>query len=268
MPANAHNLFPTEQARSLKPPLSGEWLGKLMYLQDKSFPVFDVGNSYERFRRKVPIIHRPREQFILFHRFDLPYNSFESSGKRIFDVTLSLLFLVLLAPVMLLTAVLIMLDSHGSVLFSQVRTGQAGKRFRVYKFRSMYPNAEEGGPRWAAKNDPRVTRVGKFIRATRLDELPQLINVLKGDMSFIGPRPERPVFNDLLRGKIPFYDLRHAVKPGITGWVQVMHPYAASERDVCEKLQYDLYYIKNYSLLLDVTILFKTLRVVMMAQGR
>jgi len=154
------------------------------------------------------------------------------------------------------------------VIFKQERTGLDGRVFRIYKFRSMRADAEQSGPQWATDGDPRVTRVGRFIRAARLDELPQLVNVLRGQMSFIGPRPERPVFNDMLERQIPYYDLRHLVRPGITGWAQVMYPYGASIEDAREKLQYDLYYIKNYSLMLDIAILLKTLRVVVLGKGR
>jgi len=163
---------------------------------------------------------------------------------------------------MLIAAIAIKLDTRGPVFYSQTRTGLSGVTFRLYKFRTMVKDAEKSGPRWTKKDDPRITRVGRFLRSTRIDELPQLWNVLLGEMSFIGPRPERPDFNAELEAAIPYYDLRHLVKPGITGWAQVLYPYGASVEDAREKLQYDLYYIKNYSVMLDLVILIRTLRAV------
>jgi lipopolysaccharide/colanic/teichoic acid biosynthesis glycosyltransferase len=170
---------------------------------------------------------------------------------------------------MALIAVVIKLDSPGPAVFSQERVGFLGRRFTVHKFRSMRQDAEQGtGPVWARENDDRITRAGAFLRKCRFDELPQLWNVLRGDMSFIGPRPERPYFVDLLKAKIPYFDLRHYVKPGITGWAQVMYPYGASVEDAYRKLEYDLYYAKNMSLRLDALILLKTIGVVVKSEGR
>lgn len=192
------------------------------------------------------------------------------TSKRIFDVTVSLLLLSISWPVMLLVAGAIFIESggRGSILYRQIRVGQYWKLFSVYKFRSMREDAEKGGEvQWAKKNDDRVTRVGRFLRVTRLDELPQIFNVLKGDMSFVGPRPERPEFVTQLSERIPFYAERHYVKPGITGWAQICYPYGASEKDSLEKLQYDLYYIKNYSLFLDLVIIFQTAHAVLWGRG-
>src|SRR2546427_8538191 len=161
------------------------------------------------------------------------------------------------------------LKPFGPAIFSQERVGLLGRRFTVYKFRSMRQDAErKTGPTWARENDDRITRAGAFLRKARLDELPQVLNVIRGEMSFIGPRPERPYFVDLLKGKIQYYDLRHYVKPGITGWAQVMYPYGASVEDAYHKLQYDLYYAKNISLRLDLLILLKTVKVVASGRGR
>jgi len=190
--------------------------------------------------------------------------------KRLFDVTVSLTLLVLMFPVMLLTMLAILVESsfRGSVIYSQERIGADDRPFRIYKFRSMHENAEmEGKPVWASKGDMRVTRVGRVIRKTRMDELPQLINVLNGDMSFVGPRPERPEFTRELSGEIPFYSLRHHVKPGITGWAQICFPYGASKCDAREKLQYDLYYLKNNTLFLDILILIQTAAVIFLGKG-
>jgi len=192
------------------------------------------------------------------------------TSKRIFDVLVSLALLAVSWPVMLLVALAIFIESgcKGSILYRQIRVGQYWKLFSVYKFRSMREDAEKDGEaQWAKKNDDRITRVGRFARLTRLDELPQIFNVLKGDMSFVGPRPERPKFVTQLSERIPFYAERHYVKPGITGWAQICYPYGASEKDSLEKLQFDLYYIKNYSLFLDLVIIFQTAHAVLWGKG-
>jgi exopolysaccharide biosynthesis polyprenyl glycosylphosphotransferase len=176
--------------------------------------------------------------------------------------------MLIASPIILITAIMIKLDSEGSILFTQTRTGQYGESFTIYKFRSMKIDAEANGAKWAEKNDPRITKVGNFIRKTRIDEIPQLWNVLIGDMSFIGPRPERPEFDGQLEKKIPYYRLRYLVKPGLTGWAQVNYNYAASIEDTKEKIMYDLYYIKNYSFLLDMRIILRTIRIVLFQKGR
>jgi sugar transferase (PEP-CTERM system associated) len=191
-----------------------------------------------------------------------------SAIKRLVDLVVSLSFAVLLLPVMLAAAITIRLDSRGPIFYSQERVGRYGRTFMIYKFRSMRMDAEaQGAPQWAAKRDPRITRIGAFLRKTRIDELPQILNVLKGDMSFIGPRPERPFFVESLAQDIPYYAERHRVRPGITGWAQVNYPYGASIDDAREKLSYDFYYIKNYSLLLDVLVLLATVQVVFWPKG-
>jgi sugar transferase (PEP-CTERM system associated) len=189
---------------------------------------------------------------------------------RTLDVVASLGLLVIAAPLMLLTVVAIKIEDglRAQVLYRQRRVGQHGNVFDVLKFRSMRVDAEQPGQaQWAVSNDPRVTRVGAFIRKTRVDELPQLVNVLRGDMSFVGPRPERPEFVEKLEQVIPYYHERHSVKPGITGWAQLCYPYGASEKDAFEKLQYDLYYVKNRSLLFDLAILVQTVEVVIWGKG-
>jgi len=188
--------------------------------------------------------------------------------KRLFDIVCALVLLVLALPIMLVTAILIILESGFPVIYRQERVGLNGRLFNVIKFRSMGTDAEKDGkPRWATGNDSRVTRVGRFIRKTRIDELPQLFSVLKGDMSLVGPRPERPFFVDQLTREIPFYAVRHSVKPGVTGWAQVRYHYGASVEDSAEKLQYDLYYVKNNTLFLDLVILFETVGVVLTGKG-
>ena len=188
--------------------------------------------------------------------------------KRLFDILVSGAFLLVTLPLMLLTGVLIRLESKGPMFYTQERVGQYGKHFTIYKFRSMYTDAEKDGrPVWAAQNDDRTTRVGRLIRRLRIDELPQTINVFLGQMSFVGPRPERPYFVDELAAQIPFFHARHSVKPGITGWAQVKFPYGASVEDAMSKLQYDLYYVKNHSLFLDLMILLQTAQVVVLGKG-
>ena len=188
--------------------------------------------------------------------------------KRIFDIAVALLLVLIAWPLMLLTAVAIVLETGRPILYRQVRVGLNGKEFAIYKFRSMTQDAEKDGKAvWAQKNDARVTRVGAFIRNTRLDELPQLYNVLKGDMSFVGPRPERPQFVEELKEQIPFYDARHRVKPGLMGWAQLKYPYGASVEDARSKLKYDLYYVKNHSFFIDILIVIQTVEVVLLGKG-
>jgi len=188
--------------------------------------------------------------------------------KRLFDLSVSGALFLLALPVMLVTAVCIFLESGLPVLYRQERVGEGGRLFTLYKFRSMKNDAEcDGTPRWAATDDDRATWVGRIIRKLRIDELPQIVNVLNGDMSFVGPRPERPYFVDQLAKQIPYYALRHSVKPGITGWAQVRYPYGASVDDAIEKLQYDLYYVKNHCLFLDLMILIDTVQVVLWGKG-
>jgi sugar transferase (PEP-CTERM system associated) len=189
--------------------------------------------------------------------------------KRFFDVSASLLLLAVSWPVMLLTALAIFLESgfKGPILYRQIRVGEKNKNFEVLKFRSMKPNAEKNGAQWAKKNDDRITLVGRAIRKSRIDELPQIFNVLKGDMSFVGPRPERPEFVQGFNERIPYYRERHRVKPGITGWAQLCYPYGSDEKDAIKKLEYDLYYVKNYSLFLDFSIMFNTVEVILWGKG-
>jgi sugar transferase (PEP-CTERM system associated) len=197
-------------------------------------------------------------------------SAFRSLGKRVFDVLAVLLLLPIALPVMLLVSIVVFIESlgKGSVLYSQTRVTRDGALFQIYKFRSMVVDAEKDGvARWASKNDSRITRVGSVLRKGRLDELPQLFNVLKGDMSFVGPRPERPEFIAKLAEKIPYYHERHRVKPGLTGWAQISYSYGDTEEDSLEKLQYDLYYVKNYSFFIDLLILLQTAEVVMLSKG-
>jgi len=190
-------------------------------------------------------------------------------AHRLFNLTMALLGLVLALPLAVITAIAIKLDSHGPIFYTQERVGKNGRIFKIIKFRSMRQDAEAGGaPQWAAARDPRITRVGNFIRKTRIDEIPQFVNILRGEMSFVGPRAERPYFVEQLTEKIPFYSQRHLVEPGLTGWAQVNYGYGASVEDALQKLQYDLYYIKNVSLLFDIWIMFKSIKIVLFGYGR
>ena len=187
--------------------------------------------------------------------------------KRIMDVAIALPLAIFSVPVVALAALIIKCESPGPVLFTQERVGKQGKIFKLKKLRSMRQDAEKDGPVWAAENDTRVTRFGAFIRKTRIDELPQLWNVLKGEMSLVGPRPERQVFVEQLEKVIPYYHIRHAAKPGVTGWAQVCYHYGASTEDALRKLEYDLYYLKNISIPLDLFIIFKTIKTILFREG-
>jgi sugar transferase (PEP-CTERM system associated) len=194
--------------------------------------------------------------------------AFRTAIKRLFDIICASILIILALPVMVIAAVLIVIEDGFPLLYRQERVGLNGRLFNVIKFRSMRRDAEKDGkPIWAQAQDNRVTRVGQIIRKLRVDELPQLFSVLKGDMSLVGPRPERPFFVDQLTKEIPFYAVRHSVKPGVTGWAQVRYHYGATVEDSAEKLQYDLYYVKNHSLFLDVVVLFETIGVVLTGKG-
>jgi exopolysaccharide biosynthesis polyprenyl glycosylphosphotransferase len=187
--------------------------------------------------------------------------------KRQVDILCASVGLILSSPIMLAVALAVRLDSPGPVIYRQKRVGLAGRCFNVLKFRSMFVDAEKAGAQWATADDDRLTRVGGFIRKYRLDEFPQFVNVIRGDMSFVGPRPERPEFVEELRNVIPFYDERHTVRPGITGWAQVQYEYGASIEDARRKLEYDLFYLKNMSIMFDIAIIFHTLRTILSGRG-
>lgn len=241
-------------------------LRELIDCRINGIPVTDLAGFYERVRGEIPIESLKASWLIYGQGF--AQNGSRALMKRAFDVVVSLVLLILTLPLMLLTALAIRREGEGSVVYRQERVGRGGRGFMCLKFRSMRCDAEgDGVARWAAKGDPRVTRVGRFIRKTRIDELPQLINVLRGEMSFVGPRPERPGFVEELKHDIPFYDVRHSVKPGLTGWAQVRYSYGASVEDARKKLEYDLYYVKNHSLFLDLLILVETARVILFREG-
>ena len=228
--------------------------------------ILDLPGFFERIRGEVPISSLKASWLIYGQGF--AQDSLRTVIKRSFDFLAATVLLLLSLPLMLVTAIAIRLESRGPVIYRQERIGYGGRVFSCLKFRSMRVDAEaDGVAQWAGRNDDRVTRVGRFIRKYRIDELPQLVNVLRGDMSLVGPRPERPCFVDQLKEQIRFYDLRHSVKPGLTGWAQVRYTYGSSVEDATRKLQFDIYYVKNHSLFLDVIILVETVRVVLFGEG-
>ncbi|WP_316928153.1 exopolysaccharide biosynthesis polyprenyl glycosylphosphotransferase [Gillisia marina] len=234
----------------------------------QGFPIKDYTQVYENLTYRVPVQHIGKDfyKFFLFSRSN--HNKFYLFSLRFFDVLFSvigLLFCILLTPVVF---IINFFSNRGSLFYTQARVGKNAKNFRIVKFRTMLEDAEINGPQWAEKNDYRITSFGKFLRRTRLDEIPQFYNILVGDMSIIGPRPERPVFVKELSEKLPFYKTRHIVKPGLTGWAQVKANYGSSYIDSLEKLQYDLYYIKHRGLFLDLNILIKTFSTILFFRGQ
>jgi sugar transferase (PEP-CTERM system associated) len=241
-------------------------ISELLQAKLRGVRVEDATTTYERLTGKILIDDLKPSWLIFSDGFVI--SRWKRFCKRAIDLVLSSVVFAITAPLTLLTALAVYLESDGPILYCQERVGEGGKRFTLYKFRSMRVDAErDGTPVWARDNDERITRVGRFIRVTRLDELPQLWNVLRGDMSFVGPRPERPFFVDQLEKEIPFYQQRHAVKPGVTGWAQIKYEYGSSVEDAMEKLRYDLYYIKHLSVALDLSIVFDTVKVVMFGKG-
>jgi sugar transferase (PEP-CTERM system associated) len=228
--------------------------------------ITDLARFFERVHGKVPIELLKVSWLIYGNGYRQGW--LRTVVKRVFDLAASLILLTVTLPLMIVTTIAIALESGFPVIYRQERVGYEGKTFTVLKFRSMGHDAEQGGQaRWAVARDPRVTRVGRVIRKLRIDELPQLFNVLRGEMSFVGPRPERPEFVDLLTAQIPYYAVRHSVKPGLTGWAQVRYSYGATVEQSVRKLEYDLYYVKNHTLALDILVLLETVRVVMLGEG-
>jgi sugar transferase (PEP-CTERM system associated) len=228
--------------------------------------VTDIATYFEQTAGQIRLDSVSAGWLIFGEGFDQGF--LRTTVKRLFDIVCALVLLVLASPVMLIAALAIRLESPGGIFYRQQRVGLGNQPFDVVKFRSMRSDAEKDGvPRWATAGDSRVTRVGKVIRKLRIDELPQLISVLMGDMSLVGPRPERPYFVETLTEQIPYYAVRHSVKPGVTGWAQVSYQYGSSQEDTMNKLQYDLYYVKNHSLFLDLVILFETVGVVLTGKG-
>jgi sugar transferase (PEP-CTERM system associated) len=241
-------------------------LRELLDCKLQGIKVYDINSHFEKRLGQIRVDYLNASWLIFGDGFNQAWG--RTAVKRVFDLVCASLLALLAAPVMLLAALAIKLDSRGPVLYRQERVGLHGRTFPVVKFRSMRTDAEKDGtPIWATKSDDRVTRVGRFIRLTRIDELPQLFSVLKGDMSLVGPRPERPFFVEQLTREIPFYAVRHSVKPGVTGWAQVSYQYGSTVEDSIEKLQYDLHYVKNHSLWMDLQILVQTVHVVLTGKG-
>ena len=241
-------------------------LRQLLDCKVSGIKVYDLATHFEKTLGQIRLDYLNASWLIFGDGFN--QGAWRTSVKRVFDIISATVLILLSAPVMLVTALLIKCESKGPALYRQERVGQNGRSFSIAKFRSMRTDAEsDGKPRWASTNDDRVTRVGQVIRRLRIDELPQLFNVLRGDMSMVGPRPERPYFVEKLTQDIPFYALRHSVKPGVTGWAQVRYAYGATVEDSLEKLQYDLYYVKNHTLFLDLVVLIETVSVVLTGRG-
>lgn len=267
-PLAQRSLFWSGLIVSVKDNLIESQVRQLMQIRLQGTPIYGLLEFYEAFFYKLPSQLLSDSWFVSSSGYRLISDRVTLKVKRMIDIVFATALLIIFSPVMLLTILVIRLDSPGAVLYSQARSGLNRKPFKVYKFRSMYQDAETRGAQWAQERDPRITRVGHWLRLMRIDELPQIWNVLRGEMSLIGPRPERPEFDTILAMEIPYYDVRYWVKPGITGWAQVMYPYGSSVEDAYEKLAYDLYYIKNYSLWLEWAIVFKTIRVVLLGKGR
>jgi sugar transferase (PEP-CTERM system associated) len=241
-------------------------MDQLLACRIGGIPVLDMAGFNERVYGEVPVDSLKASWLVYGHGF--VQGPLRSTVKRLFDVLGSTLLLVMASPVMLVAMVAIPFESPGAIFYSQERVGRGGRIFKCLKFRSMRSDAEKDGvARWATKNDSRVTRVGSFMRKTRIDELPQLVSVLRGEMSLVGPRPERPSFVEELKKTIPFYDIRHSVKPGVTGWAQVRFGYCATLDDSRRKHQFDLYYVKNNSLFLDLLVVIETVSVVLFREG-
>jgi exopolysaccharide biosynthesis polyprenyl glycosylphosphotransferase len=245
---------------------SANLITNLAHLSWSGCQVMDMPSLYEFLAGRVPTEHISDLWLSLTGLHDIRF--YYPHLKRLVDLVLAAAGLLITLPLFALIALLIKLDRAGPVFFRQERLGQDAKPFQILKFRTMVRDAEPSGPRWADEADPRVTRVGRLLRKLRLDELPQLVNIIKGDMSFIGPRPEREAFIKELKEKVPYYGYRFLVKPGLTGWAQVMYPYASSLNQSQEKLEYDIYYIKNMGFFLDLAILLKTVRIVLFGRGQ
>lgn len=239
---------------------------ELLNCKVKGINILDGESFFERIAGKI-LVEKINPSWLIFS------DGFEKSNisrfiKRLIGFTASSVILILLLPFLILVALIVKLDSPGPALFAQERVGENGEPFILYKFRSMRSDAEKmSGPVWAEEDDPRVTKIGKIIRNLRIDELPQLWNVFKGEMSFVGPRPERQFFVDQLKKTIPYYNERFSVKPGVTGWAQIRYPYGSTEKDALEKLKYELYYIKNMSFAFDLTIIFHTVKIMLLGRG-
>jgi len=248
-----------EERRNLTP------MRELLDLRLDGVVIEESSSLMERLLGKLPLDGLHPSSLIFTHGFNVKAS--QQVFRRLVSISVSLIGLIICLPFIPFIVLAVRLSSPGPIFFRQTRVGLRGRLFSVIKFRTMRQNAEEQGAVWATKNDPRVTPLGRFMRKTRLDEIPQLWNVLRGEMGFVGPRPERPEFVQWLTSEIPFYELRHMIRPGITGWAQVRYQYGASLEETKQKLEYDLYYIKHLSLGLDLLIMFETIKTIILRRG-
>lgn len=240
----------------------------IMQFKFKGVQVFDYLGFVEKVEEKVPVDSIDEEWILYGTGFSILHNGIQNKIKRVFDLLCAILIGLITIPIMFISALIVRIESKGPILFSQIRIGLGNKPFKIYKFRSMKMHEEAEYSDYAQKKDDRITKYGKFMRKSRIDELPQLWNVIKGDMSFVGPRAEWDKLCYGYMDKIPFYNIRHSIKPGLTGWAQVKYPYGASVEDAYQKLQYDLYYIKNQNFAFDIMVFFKTAKIVIFGRGR
>jgi exopolysaccharide biosynthesis polyprenyl glycosylphosphotransferase len=248
--------------------LPSEMTEKLLDARIKGTRIYDMTDFYSEIWQKVPVLFLNRSWLVMTEGFRLLHNPIGLRIKRVMDILLSVMLLPIALPLVVVAAIAIYFETGLPILFRQKRTGLHGDEFTLVKLRTMVQDAEKDGAQWAKVNDSRITKLGNFLRKSRIDELPQIFNVLKGDMSFIGPRPERPEFNKDLEKIIPHYSLRHIVRPGITGWAQTLYRYGSSTEDARKKLEYDLYYIKSYSIWMDLVVVIRTVRTMLFGAGR
>ena len=254
--------------KDIKDPTFKKYLKRLFDLKINGLKVLSYKEFNESIQKKIDIEQINEEWLLESNGFDILNNESQRNIKRALDLIIAIILMVLASPVALIAAIIIKIESKGPIIFKQIRTGENGKKFKIYKFRSMRIHDEKKYPKYTLDNDDRITKFGKFMRKTRIDELPQLWNIIKGTMSFIGPRPEWDILAKDYAKQINHYNLRHLIKPGITGWAQVMFPYGESLEDAKRKLEYDLYYLKHQDLVLDVLIVMKTAKAVLFGKGK
>lgn len=245
-----------------------KYLKRIFDLKINGLKVLSYKDFNESIQKKIDITKIDEEWLLESNGFDILNNESQKNIKRVFDLIIAIILIIMTIPILLITAIIIKLESPGPIVFKQFRIGKNMKKFKIYKFRSMRIHDSEKYSKYTLENDERVTRFGKFIRKTRIDELPQLFCVLKGTMSFVGPRPEWDELVDEYEKKIPYYNLRHLIKPGITGWAQVMYPYGECVEDAQRKLEYDIYYLKNQDFLMDILTIMKTAKIVIFGKGK
>jgi exopolysaccharide biosynthesis polyprenyl glycosylphosphotransferase len=245
-----------------------KYLKRIFDLKINGLKVLSYRDFNESIQKKIDITKIDEEWLLESNGFDILNNESQKNIKRVFDLIIAVILIIMTIPILLITAIIIKLESPGPVVFKQFRIGKNMKKFKIYKFRSMRVHDSNKYSKYTLNNDERVTRFGKFIRKTRIDELPQLFCVLKGTMSFVGPRPEWDELVEEYEKKIPYYNLRHLIKPGITGWAQVMYPYGECVEDAQRKLEYDIYYLKNQDFLMDILTIMKTAKIVIFGKGK